>query len=252
MSHAPQSPPTEVAPGIHRLTGGVANFYLVEQPGGLTLVDAGTPGDWQLFLRTLDTLGRRLDDLDAVVLTHAHPDHTGMAEQARTTANTKVWVHASDTGAATTGKAGAMERKFASYMLRPEFYRTMWSLVRAGSTKIIPVREVSTFADDEVLDVPGKPRAVHIPGHTPGSAALFLESRRVLLTGDSLVTRNPLTGRIGPQIMPAGLNSDTAQALASLSALENLTAEIILPGHGEPWHGPISQAVQLARAAGPS
>jgi glyoxylase-like metal-dependent hydrolase (beta-lactamase superfamily II) len=175
-----------------------------------------------------------------------------MAEQARTTASTKVWVHASDTGAATTGKAGAMERKFASYMLRPEFYRTMWSLVRAGSTKIIPVREVSTFADDEVLDVPGKPRAVHIPGHTPGSAALFLESRRVLLTGDSLVTRNPLTGRIGPQIMPAGLNRDTAQALASLSALENLNAGIILPGHGDPWHGPVSQAVQLARAAGPS
>ena len=55
-----------------------------------------------------------------------------------------------------------------------------------------------------------------------------------------------------PQVQPSGLNSDTAQALASLSALENLNAEIILPAHGDPWHGPISQAVQLARAAGPS
>jgi glyoxylase-like metal-dependent hydrolase (beta-lactamase superfamily II) len=52
--------------------------------------------------------------------------------------------------------------------------------------------------------------------------------------------------------MPSGFNSDTAQALASLSALENLNAEIILPAHGDPWHGPVSQAVQLARAAGPS
>src|SRR5215470_16645740 len=172
---------TEVAEGVHRLTNGVSNFYLIEENGKLVLVDAGAPKDWARLARAITALGRALADLDAVILTHAHPDHTGIAEQARTTANTKVWVHASDTGAATTGKAGATERKFASYMLRPEFYRTMWSLVRAGSTKIIPVREVSTFADDEVLDVPGKPRAVHIPGHTPGSAALFLESRRVLL-----------------------------------------------------------------------
>ena len=34
MSHAPQSPPTEVVPGIHRLTGRVANFYLLEQREG--------------------------------------------------------------------------------------------------------------------------------------------------------------------------------------------------------------------------
>ena len=81
---------------------------------------------------------------------------------------------------------------------------------------------------------------------------LFLESRRVLFTGDTLITHNPLTGRTGPQVMPSGLNHDTAQALASLSALEDLNAEIILPGHGDPWHGPVSQAAQLARAAGPS
>jgi len=252
MSHAPQSPPTEVAPGIHRLTGIVSNFYLVEEPGGLTLVDAGTPGDWQLFLRTLDTLGRRLDDLDAVVLTHAHPDHVGFAERARREGPTSVWVHQGDAAVAQGAKLGKGDAGLAKYLARTEFYRTMISLSRNKGTKIIPVVEVSTFADDEVLDVPGKPRAVHIPGHTPGNAVLFLESRRVLLTGDTLVTHNPLTGRTGPQVMPSGFNRDTAQALASLSALENLNAEIILPAHGDPWHGPISQAVRLARAAGPS
>jgi glyoxylase-like metal-dependent hydrolase (beta-lactamase superfamily II) len=252
MSHAPQSLPAEVAPGIHRLTGRVANFYLLEQSGGLTLVDAGTPGDWQLFLRTLGTLGHRLGDLDAVVLTHAHPDHVGFAERARREGPASVWVHEDDAAVAQGAKLGKGDAGLARYLARTEFYRTFVSLARGKAMKMIPVVEVSTFAGDEVLDVPGKPRAVHIPGHTPGNAVLFLESRRALLTGDTLVTRNPLTGRTGPQVMPSGFTRDTAQALASLSALENLNAEIILPGHGHPWHGPISRAVQLARAAGPS
>jgi len=252
MSHAPQSPPAEVAPGIRRLTGGVSNFYLVEESGGLTLVDAGTPGDWQLFLRSLDALGRRLGDVDAVVLTHAHPDHVGFAERARREAPTNVWVHEDDAAVAQGAKLGKGDAGLARYLARTEFYRTFVGLVRGKATKIVPVVEVSTFADDEVLDVPGKPRAVHIPGHTPGNAVLFFESRRALLSGDTLVTRNPLTGRTGLQVMPSGFTQDTAQALASLSALADLNAEVVLPAHGDPWHGPISQAVQLARAAGPS
>jgi glyoxylase-like metal-dependent hydrolase (beta-lactamase superfamily II) len=252
MSHALQSPSTEVAPGIHRLTGGVVNFYLVEQSGGLTLVDAGTPGDWRLFLRALDGLGRRLDDLDAVVLTHAHPDHTGFAERARREGPASVWVHNDDAAVAQGAKPGSSDAGLARYLARTEFYRTMISLSRRKGAKIIPVVEVSSFAAGDVLDVPGKPRAVHTPGHTPGNAALYFEDQDAVICGDTLITHNPLTGRAGPQVMPSGFNRDTPQALDSLSALEHLNAEILLPGHGEPWHGPISQAVQLARAAGPS
>ena len=87
---------------------------------------------------------------------------------------------------------------------------------------------------------------MHTPGHTPGNAALYFEDRLAVISGDTLITHNPLTGRTGPQVMPSGFNGDTAQALASLSALEDLNAEIILPGHGDPWHGPVSQAAQLA------
>jgi glyoxylase-like metal-dependent hydrolase (beta-lactamase superfamily II) len=65
----------EVAQGVHRLTGGVCNFYLLQDGGKLVLVDAGAPGDWNLLLRTLATLGRGLEDLEAVLLTHAHSDH---------------------------------------------------------------------------------------------------------------------------------------------------------------------------------
>ena len=83
----------EVAKGVRRLTQGVTNFYLVEEGGKLLLVDAGTPGDWELLARAVSTLPYELDALDTVLLTHAHADHTGFAERARTAANARVWIH---------------------------------------------------------------------------------------------------------------------------------------------------------------
>jgi glyoxylase-like metal-dependent hydrolase (beta-lactamase superfamily II) len=67
-----------------------------------------------------------------------------------------------------------------------------------------------------------------------------------------MAAENPLTGRIGPQIMPSGLNEDTAQALASLDALRGIDADLLLPGHGDPWTQGVAEAVRKARAAGPS
>jgi glyoxylase-like metal-dependent hydrolase (beta-lactamase superfamily II) len=74
----------------------------------------------------------------------------------------------------------------------------------------------------------------------------------VLLTGDCLVTRNPFTGRVGPQIMPAGLNGDSGTALTSLDVLSPLPVDVILPGHGEPWTRGAGEAVSRAKAAGRS
>ena len=93
---------------------------------------------------------------------------------------------------------------------------------------------------------------MHAPGHTPGNAALYLADRRVLFSGDTLITRNPLTGRTGPQIMPAGFNQDTPAALRSLSVLSSLDAGVVLPGHGEPWTAGADQAVRQAQLAGRS
>jgi glyoxylase-like metal-dependent hydrolase (beta-lactamase superfamily II) len=93
---------------------------------------------------------------------------------------------------------------------------------------------------------------VHAPGHTDGSAAILLDDRAVLFTGDVLCTHNAYTGRAGPQIMPSGLNADTPQALASLANLTGIKADVLLPGHGESWTGGVEEAIRQARSAGPS
>jgi len=243
----------QVADRVHRLTRGIANFYLVEDAGQLILVDAGTPRDWDLFAKSVQALGHRVNDLDAILLTHAHADHVGFAERARTTSGARVLVHSSDEQMARTGKAPAPnDGRVASYLLKGQLYKTFWNLALGGAGKTIPVQEVSTFGDGETLDVPGRPRVVHAPGHTAGSAVLVLEDRSVLFTGDVMCTLNPLTGRPGPQIMPSGLNRDTQQAMRSLHNLAEVKADVMLAGHGDPWTGGMPEAIRLARSAGPS
>ncbi|MBI4259610.1 MAG: MBL fold metallo-hydrolase [Actinobacteria bacterium] len=242
----------EVAPGVRLLTGGVVNFYLVEEGGRFAVVDAGAPKDWALLVRALERLGTGLEAVATILLTHAHSDHTGFAERARTEGGATVRVHEADAETARTGKVPRNDGRMTAYLLKGRFYRTAFSLLRRGAGRIVPIHEVATFADGETLDVPGRPRAIHAPGHTAGACALFLEERSALVTGDVVVTTNPLTGRAGPQIMPSGFNRDTGMALESLGRIEEIAADVLLPGHGEPWREGPREAVRRAREAGPS
>jgi glyoxylase-like metal-dependent hydrolase (beta-lactamase superfamily II) len=242
----------QVAPGIHRLTAGVVNFYLLEEGGRLLVIDAGTPKDWNVLLQGIQATGRTLADVEAILLTHAHSDHTGFAERGRRESGTRILVHEADAAVARGAKQPKNDGSITAYLLKPAFYRTTASLLRRGGGRIVPIQEVATFGDGAVLDLPGSPKVVLAPGHTPGSAVLVVESHRAAFTGDALVTWNALTGRSGPQVMPAGLNRDTPEALRSLDLLSELPVEVLLPGHGDPWNGGAEEAVRLAQMAGRS
>lgn len=234
-------------------TNGVSNWFIAASGDKLTLVDAGVPGDWSRLLKALASRGLPLAAIDCVVLTHAHSDHTGFAERARSEANATPRVHGADLAVATGAAApGKHESGFSRYLVRVEAYRTLIGLMRGGGMRIVPLVSAVAFDDGEQLDVPGKPRVVHVPGHTPGSCALWFEDVQALCTGDALVTRNPMTGRHGPQIMPSGLNVDSARAMESLARLRETTARVVLPGHGDAWAHGVESAVDLARRAGMS
>lgn len=73
----------EIGPGIHRIGSTRVYVYLVEEAGEITVIDAGLPGYWDDLVAELESMGRSLEDVRAVLLTHAHDDHIGFAERLR-------------------------------------------------------------------------------------------------------------------------------------------------------------------------
>jgi len=86
----------DVVDGVHRIEDAFTNWYLVEEDDRLTVIDAGVPTSWASLNGTLRQLGRRLDQIEAIVLTHAHFDHLGFAERARRELGVPVYVHEND------------------------------------------------------------------------------------------------------------------------------------------------------------
>jgi glyoxylase-like metal-dependent hydrolase (beta-lactamase superfamily II) len=139
--------------------------------------------------------------------------------------------------------------KMLKELWRPQLWHLVATMmVRDGGITLKPYKgELEAFSDGDALDVPGQPRVIATPGHTAGHSALYFERHRALFVGDEMCTWNPLTGNSGPQLMPKSFNVSLAQCRDSLGAIEDVPADVLLPGHGEPWRDTVSAAVKRAR-----
>jgi glyoxylase-like metal-dependent hydrolase (beta-lactamase superfamily II) len=240
---------------VHRLGDWMVNFYLMQDDAGITVVDAGLPGHYAQFIEALAQLGGCITDVRAVLITHGHPDHIGLAERIRAEAGAAVWVHPADAPILADprriSRHWTAERSLLPYIARrPATLAVPLHMARHGGFRPRPVTQMSTFSPGQTLDVPGRPQAISVPGHTKGSTAFVFPGHGVICTGDALVTQDGITGRTGPRLVARAFTQDSAAALGSLGTLADNDMPIVLPGHGLPYHGGLSRAVALARQAG--
>jgi glyoxylase-like metal-dependent hydrolase (beta-lactamase superfamily II) len=239
-----------VAPGIHRIEDCYTNWYLVEDEGRVCVVDAGVPSSWDSLHEALSRIGRGPEDVDAVVLTHAHFDHVGFAEKARTELNVPVYVHENDAPLTRHPWRYDFERPRSLYFAtQVQALPIVASFLRNRAFWPPPVKEVTRYTDG-TLPVPGSPRVVFSPGHTLGHCALHYPDRDALIAGDAIVMLDPYTARRGPRLVARAAVADVERNLGSLDALVETGARIVLTGHGEPWTGGIEAAAAQARDAG--
>jgi glyoxylase-like metal-dependent hydrolase (beta-lactamase superfamily II) len=235
-----------IADGLHRLGDGTANSYLVADGSEVTIIDAGLAGYWGDLPRELAEMGRTLDDVKALVLTHGHTDHIGFAERLRRERQVPVRIHEFDAALA-RGEVPNPAKGLGPTRIRPLLEFLVYT-ARRGGLRVTHLSEVATFGDGVTLDVPGAPRILLVPGHTPGSVALHVPGRDALFVGDAFVTRAVTTGATGPRLAP--FTADFDQALSSLARLESVEAGFALPGHGQAWTGGVAEAIRLVHVAG--
>jgi glyoxylase-like metal-dependent hydrolase (beta-lactamase superfamily II) len=241
----------EVGSDVYLVPGSATNWVIVKDGDTATLIDTGYPRDRERLLASLASVGVAPGAVAAVLITHAHNDHMGAAEHLRRTHGTPILMHRAELPHA--------RREFLHQVSVGQVLANGWRpgvlpwavhALRAGGTAHIPVAEPQPFPEEGRLDVPGGPVPVLTPGHTDGHCAFHLPEAGILITGDALVSGHPTSRRRGPQLLPRMFHRDRARALDSLTALEKLDADVLLPGHGPVVRTTIAVAVEHARELG--
>jgi glyoxylase-like metal-dependent hydrolase (beta-lactamase superfamily II) len=239
------------AHGVHALpvptpfAVGRVNCYLIEDDP-LTLVDAGPNSGTSLTVleAALAEHGRRIEDLERIVLTHQHIDHIGLAQILAERSGAEVCaLDALAPWLARYGTQMEVDDQFAeSIMLRNGIpkeiviaLRAVTASFRGWGSAVTVTRPLA--AGDELRFAGRSWRVHHRPGHSPSDTIFHDEATGELLGGDHLIkhiSSNPLISRP----LDAGGDAERPRALitylASMRATREMDLSIVYSGHGEP------------------
>jgi glyoxylase-like metal-dependent hydrolase (beta-lactamase superfamily II) len=210
-----------ILPGVFRLTGlVVGNVYLIEDPDGLTLIDASIAPSAGAILRQVARWGHPRSVLRRILITHAHPDHVGALPALHHQTDAQVIASAQERpvieGRIAIPRVPVEKRRGLSRFLPPE-------TILPGT----PVhREVGE--GDVLPEVLGGLQVLATPGHAPGHLAFWHPERRLLFCGD-VIFRLPWL-----RLPFYFLTVDMEENKRSLRRLVNLDATTVCFGHGRP------------------
>ena len=229
----------ELLPGLlHLFQFGLGQAYLWQDRESLTMIDAGPPGHGAAIAVALGTLGLRPGDLDRVILTHFHADHTGSAAGIAAASGAAVLAHRCDAPVI----RGDMPAPAPQVTEEERPLHEGIAAAAGGLPAAPPCRVDRELSEGDLLDLGGGAAVIGVPGHTDGSIAIHLPAHRLLFTGDS-VARTP-DGRVilGP------FNVDRDEAIGSFRKLAELDVDAACFGHGAPVLADGSAALRAAVA----
>ncbi|MCH8309585.1 MAG: MBL fold metallo-hydrolase [Chloroflexi bacterium] len=205
----------EIMPGIHVVPGvRWSRAYLIEGDT-LALVDSGLPWNSGTVIKYIRKIGRKPEELSHLLITHAHPDHTGSAGRLSRKTGAQVVAHSADTSHRGDGTSLSYMGIFGSLSIPVPFLER------------IPV--TTLVEEGDVLPIAGGVRVIHTPGHTSGSVCFLEEGTGTLFSGDTIFSDGK---RISRSVPFPGYDAESYRA--SLTRLATLDFEAVCGGHGAP------------------
>ena len=236
---------TAITDTVHFAQTDLVNWTLVADDTGVLIIDSGFPGQRNEVLDSVRQLGFGIDDIHAFLLTHAHVDHFGTAIWFAKTHGTPVFCHADEVGHAHREYLEQVSiTDLAPKLWQPRYLTWTFDIARKGALVRDGIPTAHALTEEVAAALPGTPMAIPTPGHTGGHCSFVVDG--VLVSGDALVTGHPVSTRRGPQLLPSLFNHDQDSCVRSLAALGLLDTEVVLPGHGPVWRGPIREAAEQA------
>ena len=215
---------------------GPANVYVFTD-GPVTLIDCG-PNTWaaENALRLgLAELGLVVEQVARIIVTHAHPDHFGLAPRIHGVSGAEVFVGVHD-----LPKISGTRDMYATGALLMEVGIPLDELLQWGRDA---PRDLDPKMEELTPIHPGDRfgfegfhlEALHLPGHTSGHICMLEPERRVLFAGDTLIshiTPNPILEPTPED--PTVRRKSLIEYIRTLDVLLSLDLEEVWPGHGEP------------------
>jgi len=236
----------KVADGVYFIEGQDefipdSHVYLIgdASDSGITLVDAGLMGKGNYKLSAIEAAGIDPASIKRVIMTHTHLDHIGcLPEILEAIPGAELWVHEEE--------GNPLEQGDERIVYGMEMFRSMCQSQYGIPDGRFKFKVHRVLADGDVLELGSSSwQVLHIPGHSPGSIALYDGARKILIPGDTVyadyaIGRFDLHGASGSQLRE------------SLARLAELDVDILLPGHNRILtEVPTGYITEVARQWGP-
>lgn len=211
-----------ILPGLHTFTRLLAGrVYVIEDRGGLTIIDAGIVSAADKIVAQITRAGRKPSDVKRILITHAHPDHVGGLQRLQQLTGASVL--------ASELEKPVIEGKIPIPGAQRSELRGIARWMKPPDTYVAAARVDKVIGDGDVLaDVMGGLEVVATPGHAPGHLAFWQPERRILFCGDTIMRLPNL------RLPIAAFTVDMAENRRSIARLQALNPAVVCFGHGAP------------------